>query len=51
MALAKKPIKAGLNLGLKGYENIKNDDPKRPNVFAGQGWVGVTKANMSEYNF
>ncbi|WP_239478864.1 autoinducer 2 ABC transporter substrate-binding protein [Lichenicola cladoniae] len=51
MALAKKPIKAGLNLGLKGYEDIKNNDPKRPNVFAGQGWVGVTKANMGEYNF
>ncbi|MGI4747505.1 MAG: autoinducer 2 ABC transporter substrate-binding protein [Janthinobacterium lividum] len=51
MALSKKPIKPGLNLGLKGYENIKNNDPKRSNVLAGQGWVGVTKANMSEYNF
>ncbi len=51
MALAKKPIKAGLNIGLKGYNDLKANDPKRANVLFGAGWVGVTKANMGEYNF
>ncbi len=51
MALTKKPITNGTNLGLKGYESIKADDPKRANVLAGQGWVGVNKSNMGEYNF
>jgi simple sugar transport system substrate-binding protein len=51
MALTKQPIKAGLNLGLPGYTDLKAADPKRPNVLYGQGWVGVTTANMNEYNF
>jgi simple sugar transport system substrate-binding protein len=51
MALAKKPIKPGLDLGLKGYESIKANDSKRPNVLYGQGWVGVTRDNMGAYNF
>ncbi len=51
MALAKKPIGAGLDLGLKGYADLKAHDPKRANVLFGQGWVGVTKANTGEYNF
>ena len=51
MALTKQPIKAGLNLGLPGYTDLKVADPKRPNVLYGQGWVGVTTANMNEYNF
>jgi len=51
MALTKQPIKAGLDLGLPGYTDLKVQDPKRPNVLYGQGWVGVTTANMNEYNF
>jgi len=51
MALAKKPIKSGLDLGLTGYESLNATDPKRPNVFDGKGWVGVTKENMAQYNF
>ncbi|MGI4793801.1 MAG: autoinducer 2 ABC transporter substrate-binding protein [Janthinobacterium lividum] len=51
MALAKKPIKPDLDLGLTGYASIKANDPKRPNILFGQGWVGVTKANMGSYNF
>ena len=51
MALTKKPIKAGLDLGLKGYESLAVADPQRPNVLDGKGWVGVTKDNMSQYNF
>ncbi|MBE7212230.1 MAG: autoinducer 2 ABC transporter substrate-binding protein [Gluconacetobacter diazotrophicus] len=51
MALAKQPIAAGMDLGLKGYEHLAAEDPKRPNVLYGKGWVGVTKANMDQYNF
>jgi len=51
MALAKKPIGAGLDLGLAGYSKLEVPDPKTPNVLVGQGWVGVTKDNMAQYNF
>ena len=53
MALAGKKgeIKAGLDLGLAGYTKLIATDPKKPNLLYGAGWVGVTKANMSQYNF
>lgn len=51
MALAKKEIRPGLDLGLAGYGELKPVSQDRPNVFAGQGWVGVTKDNMAQYNF
>lgn len=53
MALAKHrdQIKQGLDLGLTGYTNLTTPDPKRPNLLYGAGWVGVTKNNMSQYNF
>jgi simple sugar transport system substrate-binding protein len=51
MALAKKDIKAGLDLGLAGYNSLQAPDAKKPNVLVGQGWVGVTKDNASQYNF
>lgn len=51
MALAKRPIKSGLDIGLHGYTDLKANDPARPNVLYGQGWVGVTKENMGQYNF
>ena len=51
MTLAKKSIKPGLDLGLTGYADLKANDPKRQNIFFGQGWIGVTKANMGSYNF
>lgn len=51
MALAKKSITAGLDLGLAGYTKLETPNAQRPNVLAGQGWVGVTKDNMSQYNF
>jgi simple sugar transport system substrate-binding protein len=43
-------LKDGANLGVKGYEKIKQD-PKNPKVFFGQAWVDVTKDNMGQYNF
>ena len=52
-ALEKKndQIKAGLNLGLPGYDNLTAPDAARPNLLFGAGWVGVTKDNMDQYNF
>lgn len=47
----KDEIKAGLNLGLSGYDNLIAPDDSRPNLLYGAGWVGVTKENMAEYDF
>jgi simple sugar transport system substrate-binding protein len=44
----KDEIKEGLNLGVKGYENLKAVDGK---YLYGSAWVGVTKDNADEYNF
>ncbi len=52
-ALEKKndQIKAGLNLGLPGYESLLAPDAAKPNLLYGAGWVGVTKENMDKYDF
>lgn len=52
-ALEKKndQIKAGLNLGLPGYEDLLSPDASKPNLLYGAGWVGVTKENMDQYDF
>ncbi|WP_324716562.1 autoinducer 2 ABC transporter substrate-binding protein [Carboxydochorda subterranea] len=47
MVLEKQPIRAGINLGVKGYENLKQDGK----VLYGQAWVHVTKENLDQYNF
>ena len=47
MVLEKQEIKAGMDLGVKGYDNIIMDGK----VLYGAAWVDVTKENMSEYNF
>lgn len=41
-ALEKKndQIKAGLNLGLPGYESLLAPDAVKPNLLYGAGWVG-----------
>jgi simple sugar transport system substrate-binding protein len=53
MVLDKKKadIKAGLDLGLPGYTSVQAPDAAKPNLLFGSGWVGVTKANMNDYNF
>jgi len=53
MALEKKAaeIKPGLDLGLPGYTNLTRPADGSTNILYGQGWVGVTKDNMDEYNF
>lgn len=52
-ALEKKhdQIKAGLNLGLPGYESLISPDASKPYLLYGAGWVGVTKDNMDQYDF
>ena len=42
---------AGLDLGLSGYESLITPVAGKPNLMFGAGWVGVTKDNMSQYNF
>jgi simple sugar transport system substrate-binding protein len=53
MVLQKKgaDIKAGLDLGLPGYNALKVPDTGNPKILYGSGWVGVTTANMKDYNF
>ncbi|WP_312794770.1 autoinducer 2 ABC transporter substrate-binding protein [Tianweitania sp.] len=53
MALTDKKaeIKAGLNLGLGGYENLTTPQGGAANLLYGQGWVGVTAENMDKYPF
>lgn len=44
----KDEIKDGLNLNVKGYENIKVVNGK---YLYGNAWVGVTKENVNDYDF
>lgn len=46
----KDQIKNGLDLDLDGFTNLIQD-PDKPNLFYGAGWVDVTVANMDEYDF
>ena len=50
MLLEGKKLSDGLDLGIKGYENIKQDADKA-NLFYGSAWVDVTKENMMDYDF
>jgi simple sugar transport system substrate-binding protein len=43
----KAEIKAGLNLGIEGYESLKADR----NMLNGSGWLVITKENMALYQF
>ena len=47
MLLQGKPIKEGTNLGISGYESLK----QQGKVFYGQAWVDVTKDNVDKYPF
>lgn len=47
MVLEKKPIKAGIDLGIPGYNKLKINGK----VLYGQAWVHVTKENLSKYDF
>jgi simple sugar transport system substrate-binding protein len=43
-------VKPGLNLGVKGYENLQKI-PGSPHGLAGNAWIDVDKSNASEYAF
>jgi len=43
----KKQLKDGLDLGAKGYDQLKLDGK----VFYGKAWIDVTKENMDQYDF
>jgi len=45
-----REIKEGTNLGLPGFESLKQD-PVKKNLFYGNGWIKVTKENVDEYDF
>jgi len=47
MLLQGKPLKEGTNLGIPGYENLK----QKGKVFYGQAWVDVTSDNLDKYPF
>jgi simple sugar transport system substrate-binding protein len=55
MSLATKILKGekiqdGLNLGLKGYENLKFAKGSQK-VLLGSGWISINKDNLSQFNF
>jgi len=50
MLLEGKKLSDGMDLGIKGYEKIKQDAEKA-NLFYGSAWVDVTKENMMDYDF
>jgi simple sugar transport system substrate-binding protein len=50
MLLEGKTLTDGTDLGLAGYESLKQD-PNKPILFYGNAWVDVTKENMDEFDF
>jgi simple sugar transport system substrate-binding protein len=48
----KKQITDGMDLGIKGYENVKvSKGPGKGVVVKGQAWVDVDKSNYKQYPF
>ena len=50
MLLEGKKLSNGMDLGVPGYDQIRQD-PEKPNLFYGAAWVDVTPQNMDAYNF
>jgi simple sugar transport system substrate-binding protein len=50
MLLEGEKLADGMNLGVPGYESLRQDAMK-PNLFYGSAWVDVTKDNMDDYEF
>ncbi|GAB1484857.1 autoinducer 2 ABC transporter substrate-binding protein [Treponema sp.] len=48
--LKKEPIANGLNLGLKGYENLQFA-PGSKKVLIGSGWIVIDKNNVDSFGF
>jgi simple sugar transport system substrate-binding protein len=45
-----EPVGAGLNLGLKGYENMQFL-PGSNKILLGSGWIVITKENVDSFGF
>jgi simple sugar transport system substrate-binding protein len=50
MLLEGEQFSDGMDLGVKGYTQIKRDSEKS-NLYYGSAWVDVTEENMMDYNF
>ena len=50
MLLEGKNVADGMDLGVTGYRQIRQD-PDKPSLFYGSAWVDVTKENMRDYDF
>lgn len=50
MLLEKEKVVDGMDLGVPGYEKIRQD-PKKSNLFYGAAWVDVTRDNLGKYDF
>jgi simple sugar transport system substrate-binding protein len=50
MLINGEKIGPGLNLGLRGYTNLKRI-PGSPHGLSGSGWIAVDKTNAKKYPF
>jgi simple sugar transport system substrate-binding protein len=50
MLLEGKKLTNGTDLGVPGYERLRQD-PEKANLFYGSAWVDITRQNMDTYNF
>jgi simple sugar transport system substrate-binding protein len=50
LLLTREPIQDGLDLGVEGYRQLRQD-PVKTNLFSGSAWVDVTIENLGDYNF
>jgi simple sugar transport system substrate-binding protein len=50
MLIKGEKIGPGLDLGLRGYRNLKTI-PGTPHGLAGSGWIAVDKSNVKQYPF
>lgn len=51
LAGKKDDIKAGMDLGLTGYEHLTTPAGANANLLYGEGSIGVTKDNLGNYDF
>lgn len=50
LLLEGKPVTDGLDLGVEGYRQLRQDE-SRTNLFYGSAWVDVTRDNLDNYQF
>jgi simple sugar transport system substrate-binding protein len=50
LLLRDEPVQDGLDLGVEGYRQLRQD-PVKTNLFSGSAWVDVTIENLDDYSF